>query len=158
MPEPDFVVKSMVSLSELWNTCVPFPATAEYTTRSTPTGTEPSRLFITTDSHYAGTFSSSNCYRAPKKVYKATAIFISVINQLDAQNFCFTISLFQASTCFEHMFSARRKFEIKRMRTALFWVFTQRVVVIPKRRFGSTCMYRLQGQRIKKKIKKRKNR
>jgi len=33
------------------------------------------------------------------------SIFISVINQLDAQNFCFTISLFQASTCFEHMCS-----------------------------------------------------
>jgi len=33
-------------------------------------------------------------------------IFISVINQLDAQNFCFTISLFHASTCFEHMFSS----------------------------------------------------
>jgi len=32
-------------------------------------------------------------------------IFISVINQLDAQNFCFTISLFHASTCFEHMCS-----------------------------------------------------
>jgi len=31
------------------------------------------------------------------------SIFISVINQLDAQNFCFTISLFHASTCFEHM-------------------------------------------------------
>ena len=30
------------------------------------------------------------------------SIFISVINQLDAQNF-FTISLFHASTCFEHM-------------------------------------------------------
>ena len=29
--------------------------------------------------------------------------FILVINQLDAQNFCFTISLFHASTCFEHM-------------------------------------------------------
>ena len=33
-------------------------------------------------------------------------IFISVINQLDAQNFCFTISLFHASTCFEHMCSS----------------------------------------------------
>ena len=32
-------------------------------------------------------------------------VFISVINQLDAQNFCFTISLFHASTCFEHMCS-----------------------------------------------------
>jgi len=29
-------------------------------------------------------------------------IFIFVINQLDAQNFCFTINLFHASTCFEH--------------------------------------------------------
>jgi len=32
-------------------------------------------------------------------------IFISVMNQLDAQNFCFTVSLFYASTCFEHMCS-----------------------------------------------------
>jgi len=30
------------------------------------------------------------------------SLFISVINQLDAQNFCFTISLFHAFTCFEH--------------------------------------------------------
>jgi len=29
-------------------------------------------------------------------------IFISVISQLDAQNVCFTVSLFHASTCFEH--------------------------------------------------------
>jgi len=34
---------------------------------------------------------------------KLVCIFISVINQLDAQNFCFTISLFHASTCFKHM-------------------------------------------------------
>ena len=33
------------------------------------------------------------------------SIFISVINQLDAQNFCFSISLFHVSTCFEHMCS-----------------------------------------------------
>ena len=32
--------------------------------------------------------------------------FISVINQLDAQNFCFTVSLFHASTRFEHMSSS----------------------------------------------------
>jgi len=32
------------------------------------------------------------------------SVFISVINQLDAQNFCFT-SLFHASTCFAHMCS-----------------------------------------------------
>ena len=30
------------------------------------------------------------------------SIFISVINLLDSQNFSFTISLFHASTCFEH--------------------------------------------------------
>jgi len=34
------------------------------------------------------------------------SIFISVINQLDTQNFCFTVSLFHASTCFEHMCSS----------------------------------------------------
>jgi len=34
------------------------------------------------------------------------SIFSSVINELDAQNFCFTISLFHASTCFEHMCSS----------------------------------------------------
>jgi len=28
--------------------------------------------------------------------------FISVINHLDAKHFCFTVSLFYASTCFEH--------------------------------------------------------
>ena len=33
-------------------------------------------------------------------------LFVSIINQLDAQKFCFTISLeFHASTCFEHMCS-----------------------------------------------------
>jgi len=35
------------------------------------------------------------------------SIFISVIDQLDAQNFCFKISLFHASTCFEHMCTYR---------------------------------------------------
>ena len=34
------------------------------------------------------------------------SIFILVINQLDAQNFCFTISLFHASSCFKHMCSS----------------------------------------------------
>jgi len=31
------------------------------------------------------------------------SIFISIIKELDAQNFCFAISLFRASTCFEHL-------------------------------------------------------
>jgi len=30
------------------------------------------------------------------------SIFILEINQLDAHNFCFTVSSFYASTCFEH--------------------------------------------------------
>ena len=34
------------------------------------------------------------------------SIFISVINQLDVQNFCFAISLFHACTCFEQMCSS----------------------------------------------------
>ena len=34
------------------------------------------------------------------------SIFILVINQLDAKNFCLTISLFHASTRFEHMCSS----------------------------------------------------
>jgi len=34
------------------------------------------------------------------------SMFISVINQLDAQKFCFAVSLFHASTCFEHMCSS----------------------------------------------------
>jgi len=33
----------------------------------------------------------------------AISLFISVINQLHAQKFCFTLSLSHASTCFEHM-------------------------------------------------------
>ena len=37
---------------------------------------------------------------------RAFSIFILVINQLDAQIFCFTISLFHASTCSEHMCSS----------------------------------------------------
>jgi len=51
----------------------------------------------------------ANVYRRPTlwfskcELYRA---FISVINQLDAQNFCFTISLLHASTCFEHMCSS----------------------------------------------------
>jgi len=36
---------------------------------------------------------------------KTVISFISVINQLDAQKFCFTVSLFHTSTCFEHMCS-----------------------------------------------------
>jgi len=36
---------------------------------------------------------------------ESLCLFVSVINQLDAQNFCFTISLFHSCTCFKHMCS-----------------------------------------------------
>ena len=39
------------------------------------------------------------------KLKPCNMIFISVINQLDAQNLCFIISLFLVSTYFEHMCS-----------------------------------------------------
>jgi len=46
--------------------------------------------------------------RVKKKTYcnRDNKFCISVINQPDAQNFCFTISLLHASTCFEHMCSS----------------------------------------------------
>ena len=57
------------------------------------------------------------------------SIFISVINQLDAQNFCFTISLFHASTCFEHMCSkqveAWNKLIVKQNFCASSWLITE---------------------------------
>ena len=57
------------------------------------------------------------------------SIFVSVINQLDAQNFCFTVSLFHASTCFEHMRSkhveARNKLIVKQKLCASVWLITE---------------------------------
>ena len=57
------------------------------------------------------------------------SIFISVITQLDAQNFCFTISLFHASTCFEHMCSkhveAWNKLIAKQKFCASSWLITE---------------------------------
>ena len=44
-------------------------------------------------------------FYSKNKFEKLVHLFISVINQLDAQNFSFTISLFHASTCFELMCS-----------------------------------------------------
>ena len=56
-------------------------------------------------------------------------LFISVINQLDAQMFCFTISLFHASTCFEHMCSkhveAWNKLIVKQKFCASSWLITE---------------------------------
>ena len=57
------------------------------------------------------------------------SILISVINQLDAQKFCFTISSFRASACFEHMCSkhaeARNKLIVKQKFCALSWLITE---------------------------------
>jgi len=56
-------------------------------------------------------------------------ILNSVINQLDAQNFCFTVSLFHASTCFEHMCSkhveACNKLIVNQKFCASSWLITE---------------------------------
>ena len=62
-----------------------------------------------TSCHSCFFFFPAWCYVTPDfdvLVNVHLSIFISVINQLDAQNFCFTISLFHAPTCFEHMCSS----------------------------------------------------
>jgi len=57
------------------------------------------------------------------------SIFISVINRLDAKNVCFTVSLFHASTCFEHMCSkhveAWNKLVVKQTFCASSWLITE---------------------------------
>jgi hypothetical protein len=57
------------------------------------------------------------------------SIFISVINQLDAQNFCFTTSLFNASKCFENMclkhVEAWNKLTVKQKFCASSWLITE---------------------------------
>jgi len=45
-------------------------------------------------------------FYSKNKFEKLVYLFNSVIKQLDAQNFCFTISLFHAFTCFEQMCSS----------------------------------------------------
>ena len=56
-------------------------------------------------------------------------LFISVINQLDAQNFCFTLSLFHASTRFEHVCSKRveawNKLTVKQKFDTSSWLITE---------------------------------
>ena len=51
-------------------------------------------------------FSTNLMHRFWRFADRASQYIISVINRLDAQNFCFTISLFHVSTCFEHMCSS----------------------------------------------------
>jgi len=54
--------------------------------------------------------SNTHCFMILRNCYeiKLCPGFISVINQNDAQHFCFTKSLFHASKCFEHMCSSWR--------------------------------------------------
>ena len=54
-------------------------------------------------------------------------VFISVINQIDAQNFCFSVSLFHASTCFEHHVLIIRRSELH---------YTASGVITPIGKFG----------------------
>jgi len=59
------------------------------------------------DDRYTIRIAVITAFPRQKLLLECTSIlFISVINQLYAQNFCFTISLFDASTCFEHMCSS----------------------------------------------------
>ena len=74
----------------------------------------------------------SKCAWPWNKVLRITCkyhLFISVINHLDAQNFCFTTSLFHASTCFEHMCSehveAWNKLIVKQKFCASSWFITE---------------------------------
>jgi hypothetical protein len=55
----------------------------------------------------------------------------------------------RGSLCFSN---TARKLS-KHLRTALYWAVTQRVVVIPYRRFGTTYRSHLQGSRIKERAK-----
>jgi len=71
----------------------------------------------------------AKCHLRPVLKPNLRGQFISVINQLDAQNFCFTISLFHASTCFEHVCSkhveAWNKLIVKQKFCASSWLITE---------------------------------
>jgi hypothetical protein len=63
-----------------------------------------------------------------EELSKTCRVFTSVINKLDAQYCCFTVSLFHASTCFEHMCSkhveAWNKLTVKQKFCASSWLIT----------------------------------
>ena len=72
------------------------------------------------------------------------SIFISVINQLYAQNVCCTISLFHASTCFEHMCSkhveAWNKLIVKHKFCASSWLIAEVNEVVLDKYIHSTLV------------------
>ena len=63
-------------------------------------------MFLSFGNHHQGDTVSIFFNLRIKHLIRQIRLFISAINQLDAQNFCFTLSLFHASTCFEHMCSS----------------------------------------------------
>ena len=86
----------------LWtlNTCVPFPATAEDTTRSTATGTEHIRLFIATDSHHAGTLTRTIASEHRKKCTKLLVLYFE-------GSFIHALPSISCAVCVSHAHIAR---------------------------------------------------
>ena len=64
------------------------------------------------------------------------SIFILVINQLDAKKICFTVSLFHASTCFEHHVLIVR-------RSKLYYTASGIITTIGGRPVHGTATYRV---------------
>jgi len=76
------------------------------------------------------------------------SIFISVINQIDTQNFCFTISLFHASTCFEHMCSKHVEAWNKRFVKQKFCTSSWLITEIKNVKLSQTLYYPTNAQYI----------
>jgi len=70
----------------------------------------------------------------------STRIFILVINQFDTQNFYFTISLFHASTCFEHNVLIIR-------RSKLHYTVSGNITPVGGRPVHQTAIYRCDDTR-----------
>jgi len=70
------------------------------------------------------------------------SFFISVINQLDAQNFCFTIKLFHASTWFEHQVLITRRSKLRYTASGIITPIGGRLVHRLRERERETATYR----------------
>ena len=69
-------------------------------------------------------------------------LFMVLISLVSVLNLLFIISISIIKLCVIHASAA------KQMRTELFWVFTQRLVVISYRRFGTSYRWHIRGSRI----------
>ena len=80
------------------------------------------------------------------------SIFISVINQFDAQNIYFTVSLFHASSYFEHMCSkyveAWNKLIVKQKFCASSWLLTEINIQNSSPLWGCSCIFCLRSWRF----------